>query len=1043
MGYSSTALKAVQTGIELAIPHEMSTPEWAETYRVVDRGARKGRWSNETVPFATEIMAAADDPMVREIVFMKPSQVAGPLALDTEIPTVDGWTTMAEIDVGDRVFDENGQPCEVVGVSSIFNDRCFEVEFSDRSKIVCDERHLWTVDDHKDTSKTIRRTITATELAATFRDVRWTRNRYSIPVCQPLEINAGDLPLDPYLLGAWLGDGHASSNQITQNREDAVEMAAQIEAGGNVVQVRTLPGAKGNVVNLFINPRDNSHCPRGHEKTAKNVGPLGQCRKCASQNTLHYRNGRVRDPYVERPKSGYAQFQALDLIRNKHIPMAYLRASRADRLSLLQGLMDTDGTIDHRGRCSLTIVHDRLAMDAYELLMTLGIKCSIYISLSARGFSGGPRQSAPVNLYCLSFMVYEDKPVFRLARKRAKMASRQGRRTTETESRRIVAVREVPSVSTRCIAVNSESHLFLAGRSMIATHNTEITNNIIGKRIHLAPTEIIYCAEKEDKAKAWTQESFDSMVRATPELKAAIGTSAQDNNQNVKRFPGGGLYIVWATSPAELSSRPAQIIVFDEKAAYRPTNEGDAVKLGEARTKTYDGEELIVKISTPRRCDCSVGETCGDISHDYDRGDSREYYVPCPHCDEFQTLKFGGKDAPFGLKWEPDAPEMPFYLCEHCQAMIEEFDRDDMLAKGYWRAAKPFTGVASFKINQIYSPFVSWGRMVVDFLEAKRSIAKLEVYTNTVLGETWKPVEQIEYEDLTWNLEAYPAAVPAGVLVLTAGVDVQKDRIECEVVGWGRDHESWSIDYKVFMGSPGIEITEDEGSDDIEPLSSVWNDLAEYLQSSFTGEGGQAFRIQCVGIDSGYLATIVYKFCKKYAAKRWFAVKGMSDPFKPLLSKPTLSGRNPKVRLFPVGTNAAKDDIFAALRVLKPGPAYCHFPDRQPYNEDAHMKQLCAERMVTHTRGGRTYRVYEPVAKGVRNEALDVRVYATAARVILNPNYEAIARRRLEHAEAADRSEPPASAGGQEVAPKPAPAAANVVMFNRRRRVKSLNDPFR
>src|SRR5438445_2314236 len=132
---------------------------------------------------------------------------------------------------------------------------------------------------------------------------------------------------------------------------------------------------------------------------------------------------------------------------------------------------------------------------------------------------------------------------------------------------------------------------------------TEVINNIIGKRIHLAPTEIGYVAEKEDKARAWTQESFDSMVRVTPELKAAIYNTPEDNNQKVKRFAGGGLYILHATSPAELSSRPFQIIIFDEKAAYKPTNEGDAVKLGEARTKTYDGEELIIKISTPRRCD--------------------------------------------------------------------------------------------------------------------------------------------------------------------------------------------------------------------------------------------------------------------------------------------------------------------------------------------------------------------------------------------------------------------------------------------------------
>lgn len=573
---------------------------------------------------------------------------------------------------------------------------------------------------------------------------------------------------------------------------------------------------------------------------------------------------------------------------------------------------------------------------------------------------------------------------------------------------------------------------------------SEVINNILGKRIHQNPTEIIYCAEKEDKATAWTQESFDSMVRVTPELRRLISRKPEENNQKYKGYPGGGLHIVWATSPAELSSRPAQIIFFDEKAAYKPTKEGDAVKLGEARSKTYDGEELIVYISTPRRCDCtSVGETCGDISHDYAEGDQREFYVPCPHCDEYQTLKFGGKDTAFGLKWDPETPEQPYYLCEHCREVIEEFDRDDMLSKGRWIATAEFKGIASFKISQISSPFVSWGRMVIDFLEAKRSPAKLEVYTNTVLGETWKPIESIEYEDLAWNLEPYPAAVPHGVLLLTAGVDVQKDRIECEVVGWGKDHESWAIAYKVFYGSPGVEITQDEDVDedpDMEPLSDVWDDLETFLKSSFIGASGNVFRVQCAAVDSGYLTSTVYRFCKKHKAKRWFAVKGMSDPFKPLLSKPTLTGSNPKVQLFPIGTNAAKDEIFAALKVIEAGPAYCHFPDVQPYSEEAHMRQLASERMVTHTRGGRTYRVYEKVGASVRNEALDIRVYALAARNILNPNYEAIAKRRLQHVEAVERSE----VDGEPTPPMPPRPKdpAKVLPFNRRRRVRSVNDPF-
>lgn len=567
---------------------------------------------------------------------------------------------------------------------------------------------------------------------------------------------------------------------------------------------------------------------------------------------------------------------------------------------------------------------------------------------------------------------------------------------------------------------------------------SEVINNILGKRIHQNPTEMIYCAEKEDKATAWTQESFDSMVRVTPELQRLISRRPEENNQKYKAFPGGGLHIVWATSPAELSSRPAQVIAFDEKAGYKPTKEGDAVKLGQARQKTYDGEELTIFNSTPRRCDCSTpDETCGDISHDFERGDQCEYYVPCPHCNEFQTLKFGGKDAAFGLKWDPDFPESPWYLCEHCAAIIEEFDREDMLAKGRWIAAMEFNGTRSFKINQLYSPFVSWGKMVADWLEACRSVLKLETFTNTVLGAVWKPVEQIEWEDYAWNLEQYPQTVPRGVLMLTATADIQKDRIECEVVGWGKGHESWAIDYRVLYGMPGVEETDDDeeieaGDSDEDELPSVWQDLENFLTSSFIGESGQVFRVQCATIDSGFLARLVYKFCRKHRKKRWYAIKGASSPWAPLLSKPTLQGRNPKVSMFSIGTNAAKDEVFASLKVVKPGPGYCHFPDKQPYTEEAHMKMLASERMVTHTRGGQTYRVYEKVGPNVRNEGLDLRVYNIAARTILNPNYDAIAKRRLQHIEAVDAPEIDAAVNNEpnnEPRPPEPPKSGKVISF--------------
>jgi len=557
---------------------------------------------------------------------------------------------------------------------------------------------------------------------------------------------------------------------------------------------------------------------------------------------------------------------------------------------------------------------------------------------------------------------------------------------------------------------------------------SEILANVVGYYIEVDPTEIAYVAEKEDKTRAWMIESFDTMVRSTPSLRRLVKTSDADNNQRVKRFPGGQVFGFWATSPAELSSRPIQILLFDERAAYQPTREGDAVKLGEARTKTYDGFEKIGKISTPRN---SADDA--DIEADFLRGDKRQFWVPCPSCNELQLLEWKN------CHWDDGDPDTAYMVCIHCGVQLEYDDLEEMLRGGRWikdaDLAEPFWAdhsadpqVASFKINQLYSPFVRWPRMVKDFLEARKKGPggfQMQTWVNTCLGEPWHPYEKLDYADLSLNLEPYSAEVPDGVLVLTAGVDVQGNRLEYEVVGWGRDDESWSIEIGVLDGNPG--------------QPEVWDELEHRLARVFIGTS-QTFRVQCAFIDSGYHAQQVYRFAKRHEGRRWYACKGIGDPNRPIISKPTWVGSNPKVRMIGVGTNAAKDEVFSLLKVTEIGPGYCHFPNRPEY-DDAYLKQLCSERKILRARLGVTYYVYEKVSVNARNEALDIRVYATAARVKLNPNYEAIAQRRLRQAEVADRP-PTASAELDddltEVTQPTRPS--NVEPF--RQRVRSKNNPF-
>lgn len=487
---------------------------------------------------------------------------------------------------------------------------------------------------------------------------------------------------------------------------------------------------------------------------------------------------------------------------------------------------------------------------------------------------------------------------------------------------------------------------------------SELAVNTVGYFIHIDPTYLMYLAEQQDKASAWTDESFDTTVAGTDVLKNLVRDDAKNNNQRIKRFPGGQLTIAWASSPAQLSSRPVRVIIFDEIDAYVVTKEGDAIKLGEARQKTFNDTKKTIKISSPRDRETSLIEPA------YLAGDQREFYVPCPHCNEFQTLKWSN------VKWETGEAESAYYVCDICGVMIDHEEKRDMLAKGRWIAGAETKQIASFKINELYSPFTTWGDIAADFLVAKNHPDTLKVWTNTRMGETWKAEETIDYLDLELHREDYGnVEVPAGVLILTAGVDVQGDRLELEIVGWGKNRENWSIDYQVFEGSPA--------------LPDVWKDLKDALMKGYTGDG-RTFHVRAAAIDSGGGNTEdVYAFCKKHKGRGWFAVKGSSSPGNPLVKRGSLTKKE-RVRLWLVGTNTAKDEIFSFLRVADEGsPGYCHYPNDDEKYGELYLKQLCSEKKITRVRMGQSYSIYEKVSASVRNEALDVRVYATAARAII------------------------------------------------------------
>ena len=347
-----------------------------------------------------------------------------------------------------------------------------------------------------------------------------------------------------------------------------------------------------------------------------------------------------------------------------------------------------------------------------------------------------------------------------------------------------------------------------------------------------------------------------------------------------------------------------------------------------------------------------------------------------------------------------------YYVCQASGCVIEHEHKTDMLAAGEWRAENPFNGRAGFWIWEAYSPFVTWGEIVANFLRAKNDAEQLKVFVNTTLAQGWEEFQGgIEVTDLEERREPYNVLLPDGVLIITGAADVQHNRLEYEIIGWGLGYESWSLDYGVIPGDPSQ-------GEVWERLKAAFTRTFEY-ETPFGGveqgddETGASevlqMRVMAACIDSGgHHSEDVYRFCRANAGWHFYAVKGANVPGKPLVSQYSLLKKaGGFVRLYTIGTETAKDTFVNRLAVTKPGPGFCHFPveferDGRTYYGEGYFKQLRSEHAVMkRTRRG-TARVWEKIRPHWRNEALDLRVYNMAALAILNLDFERLAARRLE-----------------------------------------------
>ncbi len=530
-----------------------------------------------------------------------------------------------------------------------------------------------------------------------------------------------------------------------------------------------------------------------------------------------------------------------------------------------------------------------------------------------------------------------------------------------------------------CLSPSSpyERVVFMKGAQIGAT---ECGNNWIGYVIHHAPGPMLAVLPTVEMAKRNSRQRIDPLIEDSEVLSQLVKPARSRDSGNTvltKAFQGGLLVMTGANSAVGLRSMPVRYLFLDEVDGYPGDidGEGDPVSLAEARTRTFARRKVFI-VSTP------TVKGVSRIEREFEASDQRRYFVPCPHCGHFQWLEFER------LRWEKGRPETAHYLCTECEGQIHEHHKTRMLERGEWRATAPSEQgnekTAGFHISSLYSPigWRSWVEIAAAWEAAQGNDAALKSVKNTDLGETWVETgEAPDWQRLYDQREtSVPGIVPAGGLFLTAGVDVQKDRLEVDVWAWGRGLESWLIEHVVIEGGP--------------QRPDAWVDLDALLDRAWPHASGAQLKLAKLAIDTGYEAPAVYAWARRVGFGHVAPVKGVegfnraSPVSGPTFVDATDGGKKLRrgARLWTVAVSTFKSETYRFLRLQRPTdeekadgaeclPGTVHLPS---WVESEWLKQLVAEQLVTvKTKRGFTRLEWQKLRE--RNEALDSRVYARAA----------------------------------------------------------------
>ena len=497
---------------------------------------------------------------------------------------------------------------------------------------------------------------------------------------------------------------------------------------------------------------------------------------------------------------------------------------------------------------------------------------------------------------------------------------------------------------------------------------TVVKMNIMGYFIDQDPCPMMDVEPTLEMANTFSKDRFDPMVRDTPVLTgkvAAIDDKKKKGNAiRRKEFPGGQLTISGSNSPASLAARPVRILLGDDIDRFKITAEGDSWRLAEKRTTGF-WNRCRITFTTPTVKDASRGQLRWESS------DQRVFMVPCVHCKHKQRLVWAG--LKYTLNVDGSVGDV-WYECEKCHGKISERHKSKMIyspAAAWVKLNPKVTNHAGFHISELYNLLSTWKEVVKQFIRDKKDPETLRVWVNTVLGELWEETETMGMNAAAFadRIEDYEM-VPAAATILTAAIDVQENRVELLVEGWGKDEECFHVHHQVIPGNFA--------------RSSVQRDVALALDRTFKNENGLDMPIDLTVIDSGYMAQTVYKFVKHQSSVRSIVtVKGYQGAGKKLLHK-VQQEKRVRVTLIIAGVDEGKEIIYDRLTIEEPGPACIHF-NQQCGAE--YFAQLTSERRKTKYKYGHAVRVWEKAASA-RNEILDMKVYNLVAIRHLSPNWD-------------------------------------------------------